>query len=244
MTIKLITNPHPFSTLQARQDFAEVAGVEMYENPWWYKYVETGRTYYDLVACLGWPDEVTAEKGEGQPGYAAIVGIVRPADASKTGFSAEKANFHMIEEVQHSDVPTLLSLCDQLRRKYGFGINRDLLNVWYGDPDRFATALALRNEFLTRQGGEQNTIMVAPPDDYNLTNRFEIYLRALKSVIQTDNLRLYFSQCVILKNRCKEFKRNDPAVMAVGGLIHTLLGRTMWMGQREDDNAFNLKVVL
>ena len=56
--------------------------------------------------------------------------------------------------------------------------------------------------------------------------------------------RLFFCGNTILKDRLREFKRDDPAVTAMGGLVHTLLGRTMWMGQREDDNAFNLKEIL
>lgn len=237
--IKLISNPHPYETLQARIDFAEIAGVEQYENPWWYEQ-DTGRLYYGLYACLGWPDKVT-EKGEGQPGYAAIVGVVRPIDAEESEYDPSKAQFYILEEASHLDVPTLLSYCVGLRKKYGHGINPDLLSVWHGDPDRFGTALALYNEQLVRGGGENNAMIVSPPDDYVLPNKFEVYLRALKSVMTPDNLRLYFGSCVILKNRLREFKRDDPAVLAMGGLIHTLLTRTMWMGRREKDNAFVLE---
>jgi len=241
--IELITHTEPWQTLQARIDFAEVAGIELYENPWWYKDSRSGRTFYDLVACIGWPDEVTAEHGEGQPGYLAIVGIVRPVEEPE-GYDATKAVFYILDEYQHLDVPTLLNQCVTLREQYGFGINKDFLNAWYGDPERFTTALALTNEKLSHSGGEDTTIMVTPPDDYVIRNRFEIYLRALKGVLQPDNHRLYFGQNDILKGQLREFKKNDPAVMAMGGLIHTLLGRTMWMGQRQDDNSFNLKEVL
>lgn len=242
--IKLITNPQPIWTLQARMDFALVAGTELYENPWWYENTETGKTYYDLCACIGWPDEVTAEKGEGQPGYAAVVGILRPKNADAIKFNAQFAKFHILEEVQHSDVPTLLSLCVQLRQKYGFGINKEFLNAWYGDPERFQTALALRNELLVLSGGDDAALMVTPPDDFNLKNRFEVYLRALKGVMQQETRRLYVENCPAFQNRLKEFKRDDPAIMAVGGLVHSLLGRTMWMGEREDDNVFQMREVL
>jgi GNAT superfamily N-acetyltransferase len=240
MVIKLITHPHPFETLQARLDFAEVQGVEIVENPWWYRNTDTGMLFYDLVACIGWPDEVSA-KGEGQPGYAAIIGIVRPDDAEAARFDARQAEFYVLEEYQQMDVPRLLAHCVEMRKRWGHRLNGDLLSAWYGDPERFMTALALKNEELIRMGGEDNALMIAPPDDYSLKNRFEIYLRALKSVMQKDNLRLYLGKAEALKARLREFGQDDPAVMAVGGLIHTLLGRTMWMGHRQDDNSFNLR---
>jgi len=242
--IKLITHPHPHGTLTARMDFAELAGVEIYENPWWYLDQSDNRTYYDLCACIGWPDEVTAEKGEGQPGYAAIIGIMRPSNADEIHFNPTKAKFRILAEVQHADVPTLLSKCVELREKYGFGISRDFLSAWYGDPERFTTALALRNEELTRQGGEDAALMVTPPDDYVLKNRFEVYLRALKSVLQGGDQRLFSKQAPVFQTRINGFTKNDPVITAVGGLVHTLLGRTMWMGHRQDDNCFNMREVL
>lgn len=243
--IELVTHPHAFETLQARLDFAEVAGVDIFENPWWYRDKISGETYYDLCTCIGWPDEVTAEHGEGQPGYLAVIGIRRPRDAEEKKYDATKAVFYLLEEYQHFDVPTLLAQCVALRDKYGYGISRELLPVWYGDYERFATALALSNERLTRRlNNDEAAVMITPPSDFELSNRFEVYLRALKGVMQPGNVRLYFCGNTVLKGRLKGFQRDDPAVMAVGGLVHTLLGRTMWMGHRSDDNCFNLKEVL
>jgi len=238
--IKLITHPHSIDTLQARIDFAEVSGLGMIENPWWYQHVETGRQFYDLVACIGWPENVmVGETRPPQPGYAAIVGVVRPADCEKTRFDPRKANMHLMAEAQHMDVPTLLKECDRLRRLYGFGINKELLNVFYGDPGRFTTALALQNETFTQKGGERAALIVTPPNDYNLKNRFEIYLRALKGVVQKGSLRFYLGKGSFLLNRLEKFRRDDPAVTAIGGLVHTMLGRTMWMGDIDGgDNAF------
>lgn len=241
--IELIQHQYPFETLQARIDFAEISGIELFEKPFWYRDVRTGRLFYDIVACIGWADEITAE-GEGQPAYLAIVGVVKPLDAEKVGYDATKAVFYILEEYQHLDIPTVLNQCVTLREKYGFGINRDLLNAWYGDPDRFTTALALKNEMLVKKHGDEGAVMVTPPDDYILKNRFEVYLRALKSVLQPDNHRLFFGKNDILKRRLREFKKDDPAVMAMGGLIHTMLGRLVWLGKQDTDNAFNLKEVL
>lgn len=246
--IKLVTHPHAFETLQSRIDFAQISGRGMVENPWWYEDTRTGRTFYDLAACIGWPDKITAEHGEGQAGYIAIVGIVRPRDAEETRYDARQAAFLILEEYQHLDVPTLLQQCVTLRKKYGFGINRGLLNVWWGDPNRFETALALTNESLIKHGGEDAAVMIVEPDDYTLSNYFEIYLRALKGVQTHDNLRLYLGEkqpgetgdTRVLIHRLREFKRDDPAVTAIGGLVHTLLMRTLWMRHIDNDNYFYL----
>lgn len=236
--IQLVTHPHSVDLLRARTDYARITGTEMVERPYWYRNTETGQLYYDLYSCLGWPSEVT-DSSDGLPGYAAIVGVVRPTDSLDT-VNPLNANFQLLDEVESKDVPTLLKKCVKLREDYGFGIHRDLLRVWLGDPDRFFTPLALCNEALIEQGNERAAIMVAPPDDLYAQKIFDSYVRALRSTLLEETMRFYFGYNDILQNRLREFKRDDPCVFAVGGLVYSLLCRCRWM-DAQGETAFNVE---
>ena len=227
--IKLVTHPHPFETLQARIDQARITNQPMVENPFWFKNTETGQLYHDLYGCIGYPSEIQ-EKGEEQLGYVAIVGVVRP-DESLDHYNPLNADFQLLAETETRDVGTLFTRANELRQKYGFGIHPDLLSVWYGDPERFITTLALRNEDLVRQGGDKNAILVTPPVDLYSEAVFDNYIRSLKSCLLQDNVRFYFGKNSILRNHLKEFRRNNPAVFAVGGLVHSLLTVCTWMSE-------------
>jgi len=231
---------HPDSELlyQARHDEAVVTGQDYIEKPYWYENIETGQLYHDLYACIGWPSEVT-EKNDGMPGYAAIIGIVRPSK-SLEHYNPVYAKFQLLAENQSTDVQTLLSMCEEIRGKYGFGIRKDFLNVWHGDPERFITTISLKNEQLIRQYGENNTINITPPVDFYQATAFDIYIRSLKSVLLPGNLRFFFGGCNLLKNNLKEFRKNNPSVCAIGGLVHTLLLNCTWM-EETNTGIFNIE---
>jgi len=236
--IKHIAHPYPVELYQARLDHAHVTGQPLVEKPFWYEDVSDddfyrGYLYYDLYACIGWPSEVS-DKDSGLPGYAAIVGVVRPGELGEDEYyDPRDAKFLLLAEVQSLDVPVLLDQCVKLREKYGFGIQPTLLTTWFGDPERFLTTLALYNERLIREGGERNAILVTPPDDFYTPSIFDNYVRSIRACLAPGKIRLYFGKCDILKNRLREFVRDDPAVLAAGGLIHSLLSRCMWMDQVE-----------
>jgi hypothetical protein len=88
-------------------------------------------------------------------------------------------------------------------------------------------------------GGSEQAILIIPPDDFYSPKAFDHYVRSLHSVIVPGSVRFYFGGNDILKNKLREFKRDNPAVMAVGGLVHSLLSRTMWMDQSRS-NAFTV----
>ena len=237
--IKLIAHPHPLETAQARYDEAIVTQQPIIENPWWYENTETGQLYHAIYGCIGWPSEVTNE-GSFLPGYIAIMGVVRP-NAEMEHYDASDARFQLLDEVEQDDVPTLLKECLRLRDKWGFGVQPELLDVWYGDPERFLTTLALKNEVLIKYGGENKAISIMPPDDFYTPKIFDNYVRSLNSLgMSKDDPRLYFGPCTIIKARMKEFKRDDPAILAVGGMVHSLLSRVMWMSQVRS-NVFSVE---
>jgi len=146
-------------------------------------------------------------------------------------YDAKDAKFLMLAETENEDVPALLDECLRMRDRYGYGIQHDLLKVWYGDPDRFLTTLALYNERL----GPNKSLLVAPPNDFYTPKIFDNYVRSLRTAIKAK--RLWMGNCTVVATRAWEFTRDDPAVLAIGGLVHTLLGACMWMDQSRD-NAF------
>jgi hypothetical protein len=85
-----------------------------------------------------------------------------------------------------------------------------------------------------------NAILIIPPDDFYVPKAFDHYVRSLRSVIVPSRVRFYFGGNDILKNKLREFRRDDPAVMAVGGLVHSLLSRTMW-ADTSRENIFTIQ---
>lgn len=232
--IRKITHEYGWELLQARKDEAAITGQPLVERPFWYEDEDTGKCFYDLYGGLAWPTEVT-DKDDGRPGYVAIVGIVKgqrkPQDAA----------FHLCAEAESKDIPTLLQHMLDLRSAWGFGLTPGFLQTWFGDPERFITTTALLNERLMAQrGGDKLAILISPPDDFYSPLSFDHYVRSMHSVVVPGKVRFGFGGNEILKNRLREFKRDDPAVMAVGGLVHSLLSRTMWMDQSRS-NCFNLQ---
>lgn len=227
--IKFIEHPDSELLYQSRLDEAVVTGQSYIEKPAWYENTETGQLFHDIYSCIGWPSEVS-DRDEGAPGYAAIVGIVRPSKTLKH-YNPLNANFQLLAEVESKDVQTLLSACVEMREKYGFSLMPDFLSVWFGDPERFITTLALRNEELIRQGGEKNAILVTPPVDLYAEKTFDNYIRSLKSCMLKNNLRFFFGGNNILKNHLRQFRRDNPAVFAIGGLVHSLLAHCTWMSE-------------
>ena len=238
--IKFVTHPYPVEIMQARRDHANITGQPLVERPWWFQDGEY--QYHDLYACIGWPTEAS-EKGIGRPGYAAIVGVTRPPSLDKyEHYDPQDAKFRLLAETESTDVPTLLYECVKMRERFGFGIQPQLLTVWFGDPDRFYTTVALFNERLIRdaRGDARVAILIAPTDDLYTPKIFDNYMRSLQSSLWAERKRLYLGVHTLLKNRMKQFTRDEPSVMAMGGLVHSLLGRVMWMDQ-VGSNVFSVE---
>lgn len=229
--IRLVTHPYAVDLLQARKDYSILTGQEMVERPYWFENTETGQLYYDLYACIGWPSEVT-DSSDGLPGYVAIVGVVRPTEDLNS--DPLNANFQLLDEIESKDVPTLLRECCRLRKEYGFGVQRNLLTFFFGDPERFLVPLALFNEILIREGGDRNAILISPCDEMYAQKIFDSYVRALRSTLLEETRRFYFGFNDLLQNRLREFKKDDPCVFAAGGLVFSLLNRVRWMDSQHE----------
>lgn len=221
--IKKIIHPYPWELLQTRIDQSIITGQPIIERPFWYENIDTGQLYYDLYGCIGWPTEIS-DVDKGLPGYLAIVGVVKPKTEGK--WNIADAPFRLLAEQESRDVSTMLNMMLEMRNEWGFGLHPDLLSVWRGDYERYITTIALFNERLTSK--EIKPILIAPPNDFD-PQVFDEYGRALQSVLQERDRRFYWGgNNGILRNKLLSFTLNDPAVLAIGGLVHTMLGETMW----------------
>ncbi|MCK9518577.1 MAG: hypothetical protein M0R74_06060 [Dehalococcoidia bacterium] len=229
--IKKITSPDAWELRQARIDEAIVTGRPFVERPSYFEHVDTGQKYYDLFGCIGWPTEDT-DKDKGRPGYVAVVAVV------KSERPIQNAWFRLMGEGESEHISELFAHILRLREEYGFGLQPALLQTFLGDPDKHTTRLALLNEELIKKYGDNGAILVAPPEDFYCPDIFENYRRALDEAIISD--RFAFGGNEILKVQHRQFKKGDPAIMAVGGLVHSLIVRCMWMDQVRD-NIFTVE---
>jgi hypothetical protein len=228
--LEIVTHPYALETIQARIDHAKVTNQPLVERPWWYRNKETDICYHDIYACLGWPTEIRSQ-ASAEPGYAAIVGVVRPKTKKDLqNYNPINAKFHILAEVSSHHVPVLLEKCVEMRDRFGFRKYKDLLNVWYGDPERFLTPLALKNETLIKQYGDMAAILVSPPLDYYCPGIFDSYIRALHLCMQKGDPRLLFGEENYVINIINsEYDDKNPILLAIGGLVYNLLTECTWM---------------
>lgn len=215
--IQLIVDKFPEETAMARRDFAIVTKTMQYDPPYWFKDTESGREFKGLYGCIGWPGKVT-DINDQPPGYACIIGVQK-----------EDERFRIVDECESPTPKMLIEKCLIMRQRWGFKTHPALFQVFIGDHLRFELIVAQFNVMITKGTDDSDAFIVSPPDDFENPKRFDIYFRQLQYVSQPppDN-KLYYGKSDIIKNQLVAFKRDNPAVIAVGGLIHTLLGRKPW----------------
>ncbi|NLX50507.1 MAG: hypothetical protein GXY72_00225 [Deltaproteobacteria bacterium] len=227
--IRKVVHPQAWELRQARIDQAHITNQAIVEKPFWYENTENGQCYYDLLGCIGWPTEVSVQAAKAMPGYAAVVGVVKPKDEAKM---IQDAPFQLLAEGESRDVPGLLKLILSLREEYGFGLHPGLLQGWWGDPDKFVTPLALLNERLISKSGENAAVLIIPPYDFYDPSAFENYCQSFHGAFAQN--RFFWGHNKILRQHVRRFLRGNPAVMAIGGLVHTLLSHCTWAEPSRD----------
>lgn len=239
MKIKKITHPEAFALRQARLDQALITGQPYVERPHHYEHIESGRQYYELFGCLGWPNIITNKNsGPNKPGYIAVVGILKGIKPP------EEAPFRIMEEFESHNIITLFTTMLKMREEWGFGLYPGLLQSWFGNSKRFIRELALFNEGLRKKLGKDNQdILITPPDDFDDPKMFDLYVRTISQAVDQENQRLYYGGNTVLKNRVREFQDQDPVIIGMGGLIHSLSSRMMWMDQTRQ-SVFTIKEVI
>ena len=221
--IELVQHSHPQETMMARRDFAEITKQPLVELPYWFK---AGNVEYrGLYACIGWPQKIK-ESGINRSGYGAVVGVI------KDKRPAPDSILQVLEEVEDDSPINLVHKCVAMRDRWGFGVHPHLLRVFLGDYRPYELIVAHYNaRVIERDEDDSQAFIVAPPDDFDAANAFDIYVGVLRTVFGKDTKRLYLGNTEIVANRIGEFTRDDPAIAALGGLAHTLLLRTPWMEQ-------------
>jgi hypothetical protein len=243
--IELVTDEYPLETLQARIDQSIVTGKPMIEKPYHFRNIATGQAYYGIYGCVGWPSPQASEQAgkDSRPGYLGVIGVVKlKSDTIKV----EDTVFQLLDEAQEQDVLCLMRRWLEMRARWGHLVIPEMLSSLYGNPDRFVMTMAMLNDRL----GERDSVSIAAPYDFYDTLMFDTYLRSLRSVFTPQAMyaplsssrealmpRFFHGGHEVLKTRLREFGQDDPVIVAVGGLVHSLLIQTMWMEQRSE-NAF------
>ena len=224
--IELVQNDTDRDTMQARRDFARITGTDLVELPYWFRDTKTDISYHSIFGAIGWPRKIS-ERGDDRKGYAVIIGV------AKGNTDPARARFVLLDETEENSVELLLSDAIAMRKRWGFGVHKSLMRVFIGDHRQFEMVVANYNTRMVEAGKEDEALMLSPPDDYESPQAFNIYMRQLQAVLSKRTIpkRLHLGQGSIIAKRITAFQRDDPAVFAIGGLIHTLLLRSPWMEQ-------------
>jgi len=233
--IKKITPQKPIDNAH----LANIYGREMYSKPTYYQNLETKDEYRWIGGGIAWPGDQDC------PGAVAIVAVKKE--------KKEIPTYIVLDAAESDDPEVLLNECLYLRVKWGYEKCENILNLWHGPSDELETLISNFNSNLrgTFQGSDNFfspplDIFFSPPLDYEKQNRFEIYLRHIQSLLkkdESDQKRLYFGDCDMLRNRFHHCLRDAPskgtiekypAVAALGYALHSLSVQRPWMAYTPD----------
>lgn len=230
---KVLPPAEHWMVYQQRKEEAEIVTKQPFiEKRHHYENIETGQLYHDLFGCVGWPTKDT-ESAKGQPGYVAVVAVVKSERLVK------EAWFRLMGEGESDHIPVLLGEILKLRERFGFGLHPGLLQTFIGDHEKHVTEIALLNEKLIAAHGERGAILISTPDDFG-PDAFDTYRRALDWSIKCTPSRFAPGSNSILRIKHQEYHKDNPAIFAIGGLIHWFLTGTPWM-DATNQNCFNLQ---
>jgi hypothetical protein len=232
--IQMVYPEAAWELYQARKDEAIVTGRDLSEKVWWYQRSDSlpggkkiPREFYDIKGCIAWPS-MDYRSGARVDGFGAIVGVIRQPQK----VPPDLASFIILDEIVDGDPARLLIRCAEMRKQWGLGLRHDLLTAFTGDPIGHETTLNIINEILPEY------IAVVEPVDNQVVKKYDIYARCILRMLETNPQRLYFGGKPLFKEAIRSMHIDDPAVTAVGGLLHTMLATTSWMDTFDTDGAF------
>jgi hypothetical protein len=203
---------------------SKITGVREAPKPTYYKNTETDDEYYDIIGALAFSCHRT-------PGFAVI------AAAIKDEQNHTDPKIEVLDEIESADgIDALLKACKKRRERWGYP---KTLKIFYGDQERFITAISDFNQKVSQPRTEKG-IYLAPPADFHLPNRSEIYLERIKSLLRKDEKgekRLSLGTCKKLRTHLQDIPADAdkyqievyPAVAALGYAVHSILSLRPWM---------------
>ena len=203
-----------FEITQSRTDWAHVMGTEIPQSSVYFRNTLTGDKYSYLCGAVGWP-------GVEAIGMLLILAV---ADLDEPD-----PPIRVVEEKQLSaqDSPRdILEGILELRKKYGYGLHRDLVSRWYGNPRK----CALFGGFV------KNNVCLLDPAGHEDPHRFGAYLHAVRDDVTRGLLVL--ENCPRLGGYLKTIPPDAsavdgeeafPAVFALGAAIYTLRQHRPWL---------------
>ncbi|RJQ56450.1 MAG: hypothetical protein C4530_14520 [Desulfobacteraceae bacterium] len=209
--------PKDESNHEIIKDMALVTGKKNVPPPFYYRNIENGAEYWTILAGIGWPGKI--EERGADPGFAVIVAV------DKT--DSDKPTFRLLAEVQRAGVEELMRDCIGLQQKYGH--SEGLLDYFLGDHEGYTSVYHRINEEIKRQGISPvfRGFYVNPPEDFDKPNAFDLYADSIRSVLG-DEKRLFLDEGDLIRAHLQNLKKDSPAILALGGVIHTLLCQKPW----------------
>jgi len=203
---------------------AFITGAQWVPQPTYYRNNENGDNYYTLAGALAYPSERL-------PGFAVIVAAMKEAE------TPSEPRFKVLDEIEAPTVEGLLKLCAQRRWRWHYP---KLLGFFYGDHERYSSALTEFNTHIERSQEGDRGLYLAQPADFEQPNKTEIYLERIRSYLTTcedgrkrlslgscDKLRIHLEK--LPTDAAKLHIEDFPAVAALGYALHSMAQGRPWM---------------
>jgi len=215
----------PVRDRRRHQDDARIAmitGRRYVPKPTFFRNRETGEDYFALVGSVAFPMGRT-------PGFAVVAAAVK-------GENPEAPVIKVLDEIEETDLESLLIACEQRRHRWGYPHQ---LELWLGDPEAFMQAFYDFNDRLERAPDAPEGLYLASPADFEDHRRTEIYLQSLRSLLQPSpnggGKRLFLGGCQRLRSHLQNMPaeiqkiEDHPAACALAFAAHTLLATAPWL---------------
>jgi hypothetical protein len=215
---------------------ASIYGEQGWQKPSYYLNIENQESYVHIAGGFAFPTTL--------PGFAVIVGVTRDEESEPA--------LKVLAEAEEGDLSSLLDKTLLLRNKYGYEKYPDLLETWFGDFQRYNSFVSHWNLMLEKKTSQENRgIYLSPPPDWESPYNGLLYWRRIKSLIG-EQKQLYFGSSSKLRTAIQKLLAEDdgkkknvdqypPAVMALGYVVHALVGLTPWLQKIQSEKVISTR---
>jgi hypothetical protein len=198
-------------------------GEEPFSQGFYYRDEKTKLEYFVIEGALAWPwpkDKI--------PGVVVVLGVKRTNHPRPT--------FQVLDEAVVNRGEDLLKKCLKFRSKWEDN-EKTLLRGWWGDPGRFMTSCSNFNAKLMKKD-KKGGFYLSSFMEFERPNHLEIYLNSLQRALEKDSSGrkcLFLGDAHYLRMRLcipnwpkSGQSENYPALLALSGLVHSLLTLRPW----------------